>query len=98
MDFVCHESLKVWLWDSVPGHLIVEVLHENYLSIFVLKLEVATSDGHDAVAHLVLDVVLHGGATNDPLNMIEHDPSILEITAWLHLPINQVNISAWTDF
>ena len=70
----------------MPRHHMVEVLLENYLSILVLGLKVATNNGYEALIHPIVYVVRHGGPTSDLLDMVRHNPSILEITAKFHLP------------
>ena len=78
---VCHEAYEVWMGDTVPGHDLVEVLPEKNLSILVLGLEVAASDGHDALVGSVVYVAGHGGPLGDTFDMVWHDPSMLEIPA-----------------
>jgi hypothetical protein len=60
------------------------------LSILVLQLEVAASDGHDAMVGSVVNVACHGGPLCDAFDMVGYDPSMLEITARLHA-LNQID-------
>ena len=90
LNSLCHESSKVWLLDSMPKHHMMKVLSENYLSIFVLRLEVVASNGHDELVCVVIDVACYGGAIGDLLVKVKHNSCILEITASLHL-CNQIN-------
>jgi hypothetical protein len=47
------------------------------LSILVFRLEVAASDGHDALVGSVLYVTGHGGPFGDTFDMVGHDLSML---------------------
>jgi hypothetical protein len=87
---VSHESFEVRFGNSMPSHNVVEVVPEQHLSILVLRLEVAASDGHDALVGPVVNVAGHGGPLGDSFDMVGHDPSMLEITARLHA-FNQVD-------
>ena len=93
---VSHESFEVRLGDSMPSHDVVEVVPEQHLSILVLRLEVAASDGHDALVGSVVNVAGHGGPLGDAFDMVGHDPSMLEITARLHA-FNQVDPTTGAD-
>ena len=37
---VGHEANKVWMWDTVAGHHVVEVLPEENLGILILRLKI----------------------------------------------------------
>jgi hypothetical protein len=37
---VRHEANKVWMWDTVAGHHVVEVLPEENLDILILRLKI----------------------------------------------------------
>lgn len=93
---VSHETLEVRLGNSMPSHDVVEVVPEKHLSILVLRLEVTTSDGHDALVGPVVNVASHGGPLGDAFDMVRHDPCILEITARLHA-FNQVDPTTRAD-
>ena len=56
-------------------------------------MEVAASDGYDALVGPVVYVASHGGPLGHALDMVGHDPSMLEILTRLHAP-NQVNPTA----
>jgi hypothetical protein len=86
---VSHESFEVRLGNSMPSHNVVEVVPEQHLSILVLRLEVAASDGYDALVGSVINVAGHGDPLCVAFDMVGHDPSMLEITARLHA-FNQV--------
>ena len=74
----------------MASHDVVEVMLEKHLSILVVRLEMATSDGYDALVGSVVYVAGHGGPLGDAFDMIGHDPSMLEIPTRLHV-LNQVN-------
>ena len=90
------KTFKVRLDDSMPGHDVVEVMPENNLSIIVLGLEVAASDGHDALVGSVVYVAGHGDPLGDTFDMVGHDPSTLEIPTRLHV-LNQVDPTTRAD-
>ena len=75
----------------------VEILSTNYVSIFVLGLEVATNDGEDSMVRPIVDVACHGGPIGDSLDMIEHDPRILDIISRLRPP-NKINFTTKANF
>ena len=93
---VRHEAFEVGLGDSMASHDVVEVMPEKNLSILVLGLEVAASDGHDALVGSVVYVAGHGGPLGDAFDMVGHDPSMLEIPARLHA-LNQVDPTTRAD-
>jgi hypothetical protein len=90
LSTVSHESFEVRLGNSMHSHDVVEVVPEQYLSILVLRSEVAASDGHDALIGTIVNVAGHGGPLGDAFDMVGHDPNMLEITARLHT-FNQVD-------
>jgi hypothetical protein len=86
----------VMLGNSMPSHDVVEVVPEQHLNIFVLRLEVAASNSHDALVRPVVNVAGHGGPLGDTFDMVRHDPSMLEITVRLHA-FNQVDPTIRAD-
>jgi hypothetical protein len=84
------------LGDFIAGHGMVEVMPEKNLSILVFGLEVAASDGHDALVGSVVYVASHGGPLGDAFDMVGHDPSMLKIPATLHA-LNQVDTTTGAD-
>jgi hypothetical protein len=96
LRIVRHEAFEVRLGNSMVSHDVIEVMLEKHLSILVLGLEVATSDGHDTLVGSVVYVAGHGGALGDAFDMVGHDPSMLEIPARLHA-LNQVNPTIRAD-
>jgi hypothetical protein len=81
---VRHEAFEMGLGDSIAGHDVVEVMPEKNLSILVLGLEVAASDGQDALVNFVVYVASHGGPLGNTFDMVGHDPNMLEILARMH--------------
>jgi hypothetical protein len=97
LRIVRHEVFEMRLGDSMAGHDVVEVIipEENF-SILVLGLEIATNDGHDALVGSVIYVAGHGGPLGDAFDMVEYDPSMLEISVRLHA-LNQVDPTTRAD-
>ena len=87
---VCHKSFVVRLGNSMPTHDVLEVGPEKHLSIFVLILKNAASDGHDALVGFIVNVAGHGGPLGDAFDMVRRDPNMLDIPAGLIAP-NQVD-------
>ena len=81
LSIVDYESLEVWLWNFMLKYYMDKVLSENYLSILVFKLEVTIGDGYDVLVCPIVDVVCHGGLTDEPLYMVGHDLHIFKINA-----------------
>src|SRR5665213_708460 len=84
------------MWDTVSGHDVVEVLPEENLGILILRLEIATGNGHDPLISTIVHMSGHGGPAFDPLDMIGHHPSILKVPTRLHPP-NQIHSTSWTN-
>ena len=61
-----------------------------------LRLEVAASDGHDALVGSVVHVACYGGPLGNTFDMVGHDPSMLKILAGLQTP-NQVDPTTKAD-
>ena len=80
----------------MPSHDVVEVVLEKHLSNFVLGLEVAASNGHDALVSTVVYVANHGCPLGDTFDMVGHDPSMLKISARLHA-LNQIDPTTRAD-
>jgi hypothetical protein len=81
---VCHEAFEVGILDAVLCHEIVEFSPHDTLDLRVLRLHVTYSDGHDLAIRCIIHVTRHYGPFLDPLDMVKHEPSVLEISSWLH--------------
>ena len=44
-----HKALEIEIWESMPSHDIIEILPKNYLSVFVIRLEIAIGNGYDTL-------------------------------------------------
>ena len=62
----------------------VEILPENDLRIFVLRLKITTCNDHDTLISRVIHMTDHGGSIDNMLDMVEHDLGKLKISAKLH--------------
>jgi hypothetical protein len=81
---VCHEAFEVGILDAILCHEIVEFSPHDTLDLRVLQLHVTYGDGHDlAICNLVY-VKCHCSPFLDPLDMVKYEPSVLEISSWLH--------------
>jgi hypothetical protein len=84
MCTVRHEAFEVGILDVVLCHEIVEFSPHDTLDLRVLRLHVTYGDGHDLVIRYIVYVTHHCGPFLDPLDMVKYEPSVLEISSWLH--------------
>ena len=93
---VGHETFEMRLGDAMASRDVVEVMLEKHLSIFIFELEIAASDGHNALVGSIVYVAYHGGPLGDTFDMIGHDPNVFKIPARLHAH-NQVDPTTRVD-
>jgi hypothetical protein len=79
-----HEAFEVGILDAVLCHDIVEFSPHDTLDLCVLRLHVTYGDGHDLAIHCIVHVTRHCGPFFDTLDMVKHEPSVVEISSWLH--------------
>lgn len=86
MRTVVYEAFKVCILNSM---LLQDVYYgqlESLLRVRGLILHVTDIDCHDLPVLGVIHMNTHSGLVRNPLDMVEHDPFVLQITSWLHLP------------
>jgi hypothetical protein len=81
---VRHEAFEVGILEAVLCHEIVEFSPHDTLDLGVLRLYVSYGDGHDLAIRCIVHVTRHCGPFLDTLDMVKHEPSVLEISSWLH--------------
>jgi hypothetical protein len=81
---VCHEAFEVGILDAVLCHEIVQFSPHDTLDLRVLRLHVTYGDGHDLAICCIVHMTRHCGPLFDTLYMVKHEPSVLEISSWLH--------------
>jgi hypothetical protein len=81
MCTVRHEDFEVGILYAVLSHEIVEFSLHDILDLWVLQLHVTYGDGHDLAIHCIVHVTRHCGPFLDTLDMVKHEPSILEISS-----------------
>jgi hypothetical protein len=81
---VCHEAFEVGILDAVLCHEIVEFSLHDTLDLGVLLLHVTYGDGHDLAIRCIVHVTRHCGLLFNTLDRVKHEPSVLEISSWLH--------------
>jgi hypothetical protein len=81
---VRHEAFEVGILDAVLCHEIVEFSLHDTLDLRVLRLHVTYGDGHDLAIRCIVHMTCHCGLFLDMLDMVKHEPSVLEISSWLH--------------
>jgi hypothetical protein len=94
---VHHEAFEVGILDAVLCHEIVQFPPHDTLDLSVLRLHVTYSDGHDLAICCIVHVTRHCGPFFDTLDMVKHDPSVLEISSWLHA-LDEVNTTSRSVF
>jgi hypothetical protein len=52
----------------------------------ILRLHITYCNSHNPAVGQVIDMESHGCPPLDTLDMVKHDPNILQITVWLHSP------------
>jgi hypothetical protein len=81
---VHHEAFEVGILDAILCHEIVEFSPHNILDLYVLRLHVTYGDGHDLAIHYIVHMTRHCGPLFNTLDMVKHEPRVLEISSWLH--------------
>jgi hypothetical protein len=81
---VRHEAFEVGILNAILCHEIVEFSLHDTLGRRVLRLHVTYDDGHNLAIRCIVHVTRHCGPFFDTLDMVKHEPSILEICSWLH--------------
>jgi hypothetical protein len=84
LRIVRHEAFEVGILHAVLFHEIVEFSPHDTLDLRVLQLHVTYGDGHDLAIRCIVHVTRHCGPFLDMLDMVKHEPSVLEISSWLH--------------
>jgi hypothetical protein len=82
---VRHEAFEVGILDAVLCHEIVEFSPRDTLDLRIFLLHVTCRDGHDLAIRCIVYVICHCGPFLDLLDMVKHEPSVLEISSWLHV-------------
>jgi hypothetical protein len=78
---VRHEAFEVGILDAVLCHEIIEFSPHDTLDLGVLRLHATYGDGHDLAICCIVHVSRHCGLFFDTLNMVKHEPSVLEISS-----------------
>jgi hypothetical protein len=94
---VRHEAFEVGILDAVLCHEIVGFSPHDTLDLRVLRLHVTYGDGHDLAIRCIIHVTHHCGPFFDTLDMVKHEPSVLEISSWLHV-LDEVHTTSRSVF
>jgi hypothetical protein len=76
-----HEAFEIGLLHAVFSHEFVEFSPHNTLDLRVFRLHVTHSNGHDLAVYCIVYVICHCGSCLDTLNMVKHEPSVLQISS-----------------
>jgi hypothetical protein len=79
-----HEALEVGIFPAVISHEIVEFSPHDTLDLRVLRLHVTYGNSHDLAIRCIIHVTHHSRPLMDTLDMVKHEPRILQISSWLH--------------
>jgi hypothetical protein len=90
---VRHEAFEVGILDAVLCHEIIEFSPHDTLDLRILRLHVTYDNGHDLAIRCIVYVTRHCGPFLDTLEMAKHEPSVLEISSWLHA-LNEVHTTS----
>jgi hypothetical protein len=78
---VRHEAFEVGILHVVLSHEIIEFSPYDTLDLCVLRLYVTYGDGSDLTIRCIVHVTCHCGPFLDTLDMVKHEPSIIEISS-----------------
>jgi hypothetical protein len=90
---IAYEPLVVGILEAILCHEIVQFPLHDTLDLRVLRLHVTYGDGHDLAIRCIVYVTRHCGPFFDTLDMVKHEPSVLEISSWLHA-LDEVNTTS----
>jgi hypothetical protein len=79
-----HEALEVGIFHAVISLEIVEFFPHDTLDLCVLRLHVTYGNSHDLTICCIIHVIRHSRPLLDILDMVKHEPRILQISSWLH--------------
>jgi len=91
---ICHEPFEIGVCKTKPEHHVVHFCPHDTLNFCGFKLHVTNCNGEHFVIQQVLNMTSHGGPFLNMLDMIKHQPTILQITIRLHAP-HQINPTCW---
>jgi hypothetical protein len=94
---LCTVRHEAGILDAVLCHEIVEFFPHDILDLRVLRLHVTYGDGHDLAIRCIIHVTRHCGPFFDTLDMVKHEPSVLEISSWLHA-LDEVHTTSGSVF
>jgi hypothetical protein len=97
LSTVRHEAFEVGILDAILCHEIVEFSPHDTLDLGVFQLHVIYGDGHDLAIRCIIHVTHHCGPFFDTLDMVKHEPSVLEISSWLHV-LDEVHTTSRSVF
>jgi hypothetical protein len=82
--------LKIGVYKTKPKCHVVQFCPHDTMSFCGFKLHVPNCNGEHFVVHRVVNMTSHGGSFLNMLDIIKHQPTILQITTKLHVP-HQMN-------
>ncbi len=85
-----HEPFEIGVYKTKFKHHLVQFCPHDTLSFYGFRLYVVNYNGEHFVVHQVVNMTSHGGPFLNTLDMIKHQPTILQITTKLHVP-HQIN-------
>jgi hypothetical protein len=91
---ICHEPFEIGVCKTTPEHHMVHFCPHDTLNFCGFKLHVANCNGEHFAIQRVLNMTSHGGPFLNMLDMIKHQPTILQMTIRLHAP-HQINPTYW---
>jgi hypothetical protein len=89
-----HEPFEIRVYKTKTKHHLVQFCPHDTLSFCGFRLHVANCNGEHFIVHGVVKMTSHAGRLLNMLDMIKHQPTILQITIRLHAP-HQINPACW---
>jgi len=87
---ICHEPFEIGVYKTKHEHHVVRFCSYDTLSFCGFILHVTNCNGEHFVVHRVINMTNHGDPFLNMLDMIKHQPTIMQITTRLHVP-HQIN-------
>ncbi len=84
LSIIDHQSLEVWIGNTIIGHHLVQIPPHYTLTFHVFILHITYRNHHDLIVERIIHMADECHPTLNKLYMIKHDPSGLEVPPRLH--------------
>ena len=83
---ICHKSFEIRVFHSVAMHDSIQAPPKLYLNFCVLQLHITHCNGHYLLLLRVIHVAGHRGPVLHALDVVKHQPRIVQVPCRLHPP------------